>query len=86
MEPIVLILSYPSLGSSEARLGTFHVLIMANLARWARSIFPRSVSPLRKFSSGGFKVIGDVEKLEEENWDWYKPGLFYAMGSHISEC
>ena len=27
----------------------------------------------------GFKVIGDAEKLEEENSDWYKPGLFYPV-------
>ena len=29
--------------------------------------------------NNGFKVISDAEKLEEENWDWYKPGLFYPM-------
>ena len=52
---------------------------MPNLGRWVRNIFARSASPPRIFSSTGFKVISDVEKLEEENWDWYKPDLFYPV-------
>ena len=52
---------------------------MTNLGRWVRKFITRSPSPPRKFSSNGFKVISDVEKLEEENWDWYKPDLFYPV-------
>ena len=52
---------------------------MTNLSRWVRNFIARSPSPPRKFSSHGFKVISDVEKLEEENWDWYKPDLFYPV-------
>ena len=49
------------------------------MVRWLRSIFARSASTPRKFVNNGFKVISDAEKLEEENWDWYKPGLFYPV-------
>lgn len=42
-------------------------------------MFTRSASPLRKFPNSDFKVISDVAKLEEENWAWYKPGLFYPV-------
>ena len=50
---------------------------MAYMARWARSL--PGASPPRKFPASGFKVISDIGKLEEENWDWYKPGLFYPV-------
>ena len=56
---------------------------MANMGRWVRNVFTRSSSPRRNFPNSGFKVISDVEKLEEENWDWYKPDLFYPV--HIGE-
>ena len=49
------------------------------MVRWLRSVFARSASTPRKFVNNGFKVISDAEKLEEENWDWYKPGLFYPV-------
>ena len=52
---------------------------MANVSRWARNVFARSVSPSRQFPKSGFKVISEVEKLEEEHWEWYKPGLFYPV-------
>ena len=52
---------------------------MANIGRWVRNAFARSPSPPRKFPNSGFKVISDVEKLEEENWEWYRPGLFYPV-------
>lgn len=52
---------------------------MPNVGRWVRNVFRRSASPLRNFPYSGFKVISDVEKLEEENWEWYKPGLFYPV-------
>lgn len=48
-----------------------------------RNMFTRSASPLREFPKSGFKVFSNVEKLEEENWDWYRPGLFYPV--HIGE-
>ncbi len=38
-----------------------------------RNVFTRSASPLREFPKSGFKVCSNVEKLEEENWDWYRP-------------
>ena len=56
---------------------------MAHMGRWVRNVFTRSTSSPRKFPNSGFKVVSDVEKLEEENWDWYKPGLFYPV--RISE-
>lgn len=49
---------------------------MVNMGRWLRNVFTRSV---RNFPNSGFKVISDIEKLEEENWDWYKPDLFYPF-------
>ena len=52
---------------------------MAHVGRWVRNVFTRSASSPRKFPNNGFKVVNDVEKLEEENWDWYKPGLFYPV-------
>lgn len=70
---------------SYAYLRTFHILhilVMANVGRWVRSVFARSASPPpRRFVNNlkGFKVISDAEKLEEENWDWYKPNLFYPV-------
>lgn len=51
---------------------------MVKIGRWLRTI-TRSASPPRKFPNSGFKVINDIEKLEEENWDWYKPDLFYPV-------
>ncbi|ATY59635.1 CDK4/6, putative [Cordyceps militaris] len=51
---------------------------MTKLGRWAKTIM-RSASPPRKFPGHGFKVISNIEKLEEENWEWYKPGLFYPV-------
>lgn len=56
---------------------------MAHIGRRVRNVFTRSASTPRKFPNSGFKVISDVEKLEEENWDWYKPDLFYPV--RISE-
>ena len=52
---------------------------MANMCRWVRNVFVRSASPPRKFLNSGFTVISDADKLEEENWDWYKPGRFYPV-------
>lgn len=52
---------------------------MANICRWVRNVFIRSASPLRTFPNSGFKVINNVEKLEEENWEWYEPGLYYPV-------
>ena len=49
------------------------------MGRWLRSVFAHSALTPRKFVNNGFKVINDAEKLEEENWDWYKPGLFYPV-------
>ena len=57
--------------------------LMANMGRWVRSFFVRSASPLRRFPSSGFKMISNAQKVEEENWDWYGPGLFYPV--HIGE-
>ena len=56
---------------------------MATMGRWARNAFTRSASPRRIFPNNGFKAISDVERMEEENWDWYKPDLFYPV--HIGE-
>ena len=56
---------------------------MASIGRWVGNEFARSVSPRRQFLNSGFKLIGNAEKLEEENWDWYEPRLFYP--AHIGE-
>lgn len=52
---------------------------MANMGRWLKNVLTQSASPRRNFPTSGFQVISDVEKLEEENWDWYKPSLFYPV-------
>lgn len=52
---------------------------MASIGRWVRTVFTRPASPPRSFPTSGFKVVSDVEKLEEENWEWYHPGLFYPV-------
>ena len=52
---------------------------MANLSRWLRSLSTRSASPRREFPNSGFEVISDIGKLEEENWAWFKKGLFYPV-------
>ncbi len=49
------------------------------MGRWVRSFFLRSASPLRRVPSSGFKMMSNAEKMEEENWDWYGPGLFYPV-------
>lgn len=51
---------------------------MPQIGRWVKTI-TRSASPPRKFPNSGFKVISNTEKLEEENWDWYTPDLFYPV-------
>ena len=56
---------------------------MANVARMVRNVFTQSASPPRIFPNSGFKLVSDIEKLEEENWDWYKSGNFYS--AHIGE-
>ena len=58
---------------------TSHALTMANASRLLRNLFTRSASPPREFPNSGFKVINDNGKLEEENWSWYKKGLFYPV-------
>lgn len=55
------------------------VLLMANLGRWVKSMFARSASPQRRFLSSGSEMISGAAKFEEENWSWYKPGLFYPV-------
>ncbi|KAL9028037.1 MAG: hypothetical protein Q9196_003531 [Gyalolechia fulgens] len=52
---------------------------MAYIGRWIKNVFTRSASPPRIFPTSGFKALNHVEKLEEENWDWYKPGVFYPV-------
>ena len=48
---------------------------MAYMVRWVRDVLIRSASPLRKFLISGFKVVSDVEKLEEENWECINPAF-----------
>ena len=57
----------------------FNSLAMSEVGRWMSNVFTRASSPPREFPNSGFEVISDVEKLEEENWEWYKPGLFYPV-------
>ena len=52
---------------------------MATVGRWFRNALTRSASAPRKFPTGGFKVIAECEKLEGDNWEWYKPGHFYPV-------
>lgn len=52
---------------------------MADLGRWVKSVFAGSASPQRRFLSSGFERVSSAMKLEEENWPWYKPGLFYPV-------
>ncbi|KAF9073510.1 putative CDK4/6 [Rhodocollybia butyracea] len=49
------------------------------MLRLARQLFTRRASSPRNFPSSGFKIIDGAEKLEEENWDWYEPGIFYPV-------
>ena len=53
--------------------------LMAAIGRALKNVFLRTPSPPRKYPSSGFKVINTIDKLEEENWEWYKPGLFYPV-------
>lgn len=48
-----------------------------------RDLITRSASPKRSFPNSGFKIFGEVEKLEEEKWEWYERDLFYPV--HIGE-
>ncbi|KAK4694679.1 hypothetical protein P7C71_g2950, partial [Lecanoromycetidae sp. Uapishka_2] len=52
---------------------------MAGTGRSVRSAFIHSAPPSRKSSNKSFKVISGVEKLEEENWNWYNLGRFYPV-------
>ena len=45
--------------------------------KWLRRLFSRPISAPRKFPTSGFRNLDHVEKLEEENWDWYSPETFY---------
>ena len=45
--------------------------------RWLRSFISRPVSAPRKFPVTGFRSLDAVDKLEEENWDWYSCHAFY---------
>ena len=51
--------------------------VKADMGAWVRNIFSRSASPPRVFPNSGFKVVNDIEKLEEENWEWYSTKNFY---------
>ena len=48
-----------------------------------RTLSTRSASFRRVSPSSGFKVLSNFENLEEENWEWYNPSLFYPV--HIGE-
>lgn len=63
-------------------LRTFRVPFMSSfwlMGRWVRNVFTRAASSPRNFPNSAFKVISDVEKLEEESLDWYKSSLFYPV-------
>jgi serine/threonine-protein kinase SRPK3 len=45
--------------------------------KWARRLFKWPTSAPRRFPTSGFWPLDHVEKLEEENWDWYSPQMFY---------
>lgn len=47
-------------------------------ARWLRNLISRPTSAPRKFPATGFRNLDGVEKLEEENWDWYSCDTFYS--------
>lgn len=51
---------------------------MAKICHWVRRI-TRAASPPRNIPNSRFKVISNIKKLEEENWDWYTPDLFYPV-------
>ncbi|KAI0269902.1 kinase-like domain-containing protein [Gloeopeniophorella convolvens] len=38
----------------------------------------RAPSPPHQVATSGFDIIAD-DKIEEENWEWYEPGLFYPV-------
>ncbi|WPH04301.1 CDK4/6, putative [Acrodontium crateriforme] len=39
----------------------------------------RRASPPRDFPLNGFKLVDGKERLEEENWEWYSPEVFYPV-------
>ncbi|PPJ56168.1 hypothetical protein CBER1_09086 [Cercospora berteroae] len=47
--------------------------------RWIGSIFGRSNSHSRAFPPHGFKLLDSVDKVEEENWDWYSAEAYYPV-------
>lgn len=56
---------------------------MAFIGRWARTFISRSPSAPRAFPTTGFRLFPQDEKVEEENWEWYKSASFYPV--HIGE-
>ncbi|KAF9003004.1 kinase-like domain-containing protein [Cyathus striatus] len=41
--------------------------------------WPSEGSPARKLPTRGFAVVDGSVPLEEENWEWYTPGLYYPV-------
>ena len=49
-------------------------IIVTHLGLWVRNMFTRATSSPRNLANSAFKVISDIGKLEEENWNWYRRG------------
>ena len=56
---------------------------MASFFRWVSGVGQRPPSPLRTFSSQGFKRISESQKIEEETMPDYVATRYYPV--HIGE-
>ena len=52
---------------------------MTSLLRWVRNSLQRSPLPPLRFPTTGFKVIDNSDILEEERFDDFKSGKYYAV-------
>ena len=52
---------------------------MSSSGRWLGNLFGQLDLPLGQIPSSGFKLLNTVEKLEEENWDWYSVDTYYPV-------
>lgn len=52
---------------------------MGTLLRRLTDLFRHRPASPKKFPATGFKVLNHVQKLEEENWEWYTADTFYPI-------
>lgn len=63
----------------RAHASSFMALPGRRLLGSLGELLRRRTSSPRQFPSYGFELLNHVQKLEEENWDWYSPEEFYHV-------